>query len=129
MQTAPGEGGCLFRGSFSGDWREFSQKFSLQCSGRILDGMESLLNTQLGDHDLGSMFPSGGKWWVRSEFVEPQGRSVFQQLNEGFHLVRKTLDNERVVFRERAEKMVGGLRRKFLTLLVTCMKKASSHLQ
>jgi hypothetical protein len=75
------------------------------------------------------MFPSGGKWWVRPEFVEPQGRSVFQQLNEGFHLVRKTLDNERVVFRERAEEMVGGLRRKFLTLLVTCMKKASPHLQ
>jgi hypothetical protein len=59
-------------------------------------------------------------------------RRVFTQLGDhdlGHDLVRKTLDNERVVFRERAEKMVGGLRRKFLTLLVTCMKKASSHLQ
>jgi hypothetical protein len=43
-----------------------------------------------------------------------------------FHLVRKNLDDERVVFREEAEGMIGGLRRKLLTLLITCAKKASS---
>jgi hypothetical protein len=89
--------------------------------------VESLLN--LGIMTLVACFQVGGSGGYALNSSEPQGRSVFQQLNEGFHLVRKTLDNERVVFRERAEKMVGGLRRKFLTLLVTCMKKASSHLQ
>jgi hypothetical protein len=51
----------------------------------------------------------------------PRGLSGFQQLDVRFHLVRKNLDDERVVFREEAEQMVGGLRRKLLTLLIVGM--------
>jgi hypothetical protein len=43
-----------------------------------------------------------------SKFVGPRSLSVFQQLDIGFYLVRKNLDNERVVFRKGAEKIVGG---------------------
>jgi hypothetical protein len=42
-------------------------------------------------------------------FVGPRGLSAFQQLDVRFHLVRKNLDDERVVFREEAEQMVGGV--------------------
>jgi hypothetical protein len=41
--------------------------------------------------------------------------------NEGFHLVRNNLDNERVVFRVGEEEMVAGLRRKLLTRFFTCV--------
>jgi hypothetical protein len=42
-------------------------------------------------------------------FVGPRGLSAFQQLDVRFHLVRKNLHDERVVFREEAEEMVGGV--------------------
>jgi hypothetical protein len=57
--------------------------------------------------------------------VGPRGLSAFQQLDVRFHLVRKNLDDERAIFRVEAEAMVGGLRRKLLTLLITYAKKAS----
>jgi hypothetical protein len=42
------------------------------------------------------------------KFVGPRGFSAFQQLDVRFHLVRKNLDEEKVVFREEAKEMVGG---------------------
>jgi hypothetical protein len=103
----------------------------------------------LGIMTVVACFQAGGKWWARMQllkitvratmairgrflnmrgfkFVGPRGLFALQLPDVRFHLVRKNLDDERVVFREEAEGMIGGLRRKLLTLLITCAKKASS---
>jgi hypothetical protein len=43
------------------------------------------------------------------KFIGPRSLSAFQQPDVRFHLVRKNLDDERVVFREEADGMVGGV--------------------
>jgi hypothetical protein len=130
----------------------FSQKPSLQCSGGKWGGMKGGwlgLFPVWGIMTVVACFQAGGKWWARMQllkitvratmairgrflnmgalkFVGPRGLFALQLPDVRFHLVRKNLDDERVVFRKEAEGMVGGVATEVVDASYHLREKASS---